>query len=617
MKNFFAANLERQIKPLPRYLYLYQKRTNFPASRTSETDRRRWDKLFSPAELRDLQVLFSLVFIDPIYREKDERVRFLWAQGGNFSEADKGTLRQVEQEIVARVIPEYKKFLEAGQIEISTSPLYHPILPLLVNPQLGRTANPHLPEYPLHFNWLADARGQLEGALADVQRLFGQRPHGVWPSEGSLSEEILDLLEELGLEWTAADEANLIRSLAVASGRGDRSDLLYQPYRWRAGRLRILFRDQHLSDLIGFQYQKHPAREAALDLHRRLTAIPVEKGALVSIILDGENAWEFFPANGRDFLREFYSLIEKDERIETLTFAQACRRPATALTSYQAGSWINGNFDIWIGDEENRRAWTLLRDAREAIGLERSRLSAELHQQLLELLYAAEGSDWYWWFGPEHISPDRETFDLLFRRNLQKIYHLLGRPLPAGLCQPLVGLIQGSAPALVPARGFIHPIVDGQISDYFEWADAGFIPLGASGGAMSMASRIATALYFGFSQEKFFLRLDTDPDGAAVLNGGYLLALHWKSPKTTRTVRFGPNGLADPPEDRSAGIQIGVGRIIEISIPLEILGVRAGDPLEFKLEWHSDGELLQSIPAQGTVNIQVPDSHHYAEFWQV
>ena len=316
-----------------------------------------WRQVFSTAELRDLQVWFQLSYLDEFYKNNDARVKDLIARGQSFSEQDKKTVSSVEMEILGRIVPAYKKMQDSGRIELCTSPFYHPIMPLLLDPQLGREANPGLPAYDLEFDWEDDLRTQLQAALEMMEKTFGRRPRGIWPPEGSLSERVVHVLAQMGVVWTASDEHVLSRSLPRGLERDSRFTItapqaLYQPYRLPGSPLPIFFRDQLLSDLIGFYYQKFPAAEAAADLVRRLKDIvrSAPEGLTIPIILDGENAWEFYPHSGRDFLREFYGMLSRDDQIETVTFSQAAESPGLELAKLRAGSWINANFDIWIGD---------------------------------------------------------------------------------------------------------------------------------------------------------------------------------------------------------------------------------------------------------------------------
>jgi alpha-amylase/alpha-mannosidase (GH57 family) len=439
IRHFFSAHFDHLIKPYPRYEELYHKRQRYP------TDHHDWGGVFDAAELRDLQVWFHLCYFDETYKQHDRQIKNLIEKGRHFSEQDKPIIVDREGELLRKIIPEYKRFWEAGQIELSTSPFYHPILPLLLDPQQARLANPQLPEYDLHFNWKEDALGQLESALDYMERLFGRRPAGIWPSEGSLSAGVLALMEKMNVRWTAGDETVLGRSMGIYPERNHQGvvqnpQVLYRPYTLDRHRLRIFFRDRHLSDLIGFSYQKRPSKEAAADLIQRLKAIPAAANgeAVVPIILDGENAWEYYENSGRDFLREFYRLIEADDSLETVTFSDVLDGETGVIRRFAAGSWINGNFDIWMGHEEDRRAWQLLKETKELAEERQAFLEVQQREEVRRLLFIAQGSDWFWWYGRENYTPDLDIFDRLFRLNLQKVYEILGQDIPPPLSRPVV-----------------------------------------------------------------------------------------------------------------------------------------------------------------------------------
>ncbi len=608
VRHFFSVNNDHHIRPHERYHSLYRKKMDRLAG-GADPD---WRSVFSRDELRDLQVWFQLTYFDEEYKRHDPRVREAIAKGGLFSEEDKLPLAEAELELLAAVVPEYAELWRQGQIEVSTTPFFHPILPLLLDPQAGRQANPHLPEYSLAFSWPDDARWHVDEALAFMERTFGRRPAGIWPAEGSLSPAALDMIAAAGVSWAAADEANLARSLETTFERDGQfrllqAERLYRPYRWGDGPMRLFFRDHYLSDLIGFYYQKFPAREAAADLVARLKEAGRHGGddPLVPLILDGENAWEFYPESGRPFLRELYGLLASDPGIRTVTFGECLQEPCPRLDRYIPGSWINANFDIWIGDEEDRRAWALLHDARSELHRRRPELTAENLAECDRLLHAAQGSDWFWWYGKENFTPDIDVFDGLFRQNLQKIYQLLGQPVPESLFIPVHDAGRRGGIAVVPPRDFLQPEIDGVVSDYFEWMGAGRVDINAYGGAANIANPIVRSLHFGFSRTDFFLRIDTKKDAAVYFDNGFSLKV---------TVRGARRCELAP-----AGSQPGsaVGAIIELQVPLSEIGSEGGGTIDLSLEWAFNGQPFQSVPADRMLRLAVPGERDYAANWQV
>ena len=620
VRHFFSIHHETHIKPYRRYDLLYRKKME----RLAGQDDPDWRQVFSVAELRDLQVWFQLTYIDQAYKENDPRVGGLIRKGQGFSEADKGTVTAVEDEILRRVLPEYRKFQDNGQAELCTSPFYHPILPLLLDPQAGRKANERLAPYDLDFCWEEDAWAQLQSGLDLMERMFGIRPAGVWPPEGGLSEPTLRLLSRAGIAWTASDEEVLSRSLPRPLERDDRLAIsdpgaLYSPYTLADAPLKIFFRDHLLSDLIGFYYQKFPAREAAADLLRRIQALAASgpAGMTIAIILDGENAWEFYPRSGRDFLREFYRLLCAEPGIETVTFSQAAAGTARELPRLKCGSWINGNFDIWIGDRDDQKAWELLKEARDAFLAARGSLAGAAAREIEELLRIAQGSDWYWWYGKENYTPDLDIFDSLFRLNLQKVYALLGAPVPEALLKPVpaappAGRLQVEAP-----RDTMAARIDGEVSDYFEWLDAGRADILAFGGAMNIANPLVKTLFFGFDRDHVFLRIDTKKHARTYFETGFALRFELQCGSRSLQVEIGFDGEAPEMKGLPPGGGAAVGRIIECRLPLAALNALEGGEFQLRLFWSFNGQPFQSIPASGPLPLKVPGARDYAAFWQV
>ncbi len=563
-------------------------------------------------------------YLDESYKENDPRVLALLRQGQNFSESDKQTVGAVGDEILGRIIPEYRKFQDQGRIELSTSPFYHPILPLLLDPQAGKKANPGLAPYDLDFNWEEDAWAQLQDALAWMQNTFGARPRGIWPPEGGLSEAVLRLLEKAGIAWTASDEEVLSRSLPRPLERdagmaGTDPGAQYSSYSLAGAQLKIFFRDHLLSDLIGFYYQKFPAADAAADLYRRVKAIAQAgpAGLTIPIILDGENAWEFYPRSGRDFLREFYRLLSHDPVIETVTFSTALDRPSRPLQKLKSGSWINGNFDIWIGDRDDQRAWELLKEARDAFTAARSGLAAGQVSEIEKLLHVAQGSDWFWWYGKENYTPDIDIFDGLFRANLQKIYQVLESPVPPGLLKPIPQSTPADHLAVVQPQDYLEARIDGDASDYFEWLDAGRIDILSYGGAMNIANPLVKTLFFGFSRDHVFLRIDTKKNARTYFENGFGLSLSLQSGARQWLGAIGQKGPELLLENFSGGISGAVGKIIEVAVPFSALDLGEGGEFRLQMHWSFNGQPFQAIPAREPIALRVPDARDYAAYWQV
>jgi len=423
LKNFFSCDFSKAIEPVKRYRELFIRRGND----ISETHLKKAVKLFSAQDLRDLQVLFNLAWCGFTLKDKDPVIRELYRKGGMFTEADKKALLEKQIEVVRSIIPTYKKLKEQGKIEISTSPYYHPILPLLCKGASGQG-----------FDLEKDAAVQLEKAVELYRKLFGSAPRGMWPSEGSVSQEIIPLLAASGIKWIASDEGILEESFR---GRGiRREDLIYKAYtaEERGSEVDMLFRDIRLSNAISFSYAGMPGKKAAADLLEHIRGIAERcrergSGSIVSVILDGENPWPYFEDGGKVFLTEVYKNLCASKEAELVTMgdhlqAHGAREKIPRLHS---GSWIDRNFRKWIGSPQKDRAWEYLAKARNELMSARSP-----KKEALEELYIAEGSDWYWWYD-EFGTELNFVFDELFRMHLANIYRLIGREVPFYLTEPL------------------------------------------------------------------------------------------------------------------------------------------------------------------------------------
>ena len=449
---FFEANRPNVIEAHPRYAELLAKRRLDEVKAEDVADQ------FSDEDIRDLQVWANLAWFHHTIIERDEHLRDLIQKDRSFSEDDQAFVLARQREVLGEVIGLHRRLQDDGIIEISTSPFYHPILPLLCNMEDARVA---LPDTPLPVGWtplVEDAREQLARAVAQYETLFGRRPTGLWPSEGSVSPAMLPLVAEQGFRWLATDEQILARSIVENFDRDNgnenedesttedpmvAAEKLYQPYQARTphGELALVFRDRQLSDLIGFEYQRWDSHHAVQDFLGRLRSIGrrVESpSALVPVILDGENCWEHYPGGGVPFLRELYRELSRSDDIRTVRIGEHLieHPPGKTIKRLFSGSWINHNFYIWIGHEEDLCAWEYLLRVRQDL----QRFAAELAdandeaqarlRQAWESLYAAEGSDWFWWYGEDHTSDQGPIFDELFRTHLKNVYHFMGRSQP-------------------------------------------------------------------------------------------------------------------------------------------------------------------------------------------
>src|SRR6267378_3254263 len=404
------------------------------------------DAQFTMGDIRDLQVWFNLAWCDPVWVESDPRLAELKRKDRDFSESDKASLFQAQMEMMQKVIPKYRELADRGQAELTFSPYYHPILPLLCHVDSARIANPQiqLPEH--HFSHREDAERQISLGLGLFERLLGRRPKGMWPSEMAVGESMIGLATGANLDWMISDEEVLARSL---DGPFSRDEQLYRPKRLdREGQsVAMVFRDAQLSNAIGFDYQRMSSIDAARALTGRLRRIGEQQGdrdSLVVIALDGENAWEFYPRDGHDFLNALYTELESSQDIVTTTVADFLEQhpPEQQLHHLHTGSWIGASLDTWIGDPEHNIAWDLLAETRAWLEDQQRQRPSESGPAALawrEILIT-EGSDWFWWFSRKHDSGMDQIWDNQFRLHLRNVYKLMGTRAPA-----TSWLAQGSA----------------------------------------------------------------------------------------------------------------------------------------------------------------------------
>ena len=584
----------------------------------------------------------KLAWVDPLYVDRDERVRRLIGKQRGYDEADKALLREVELEILRKVIPEYREAAERGQAELSASPFYHPILPLLCDTDIYLTTHPHAPVPRPPFRHPEDAKEQLLRARAYHEHLFGKAPVGLWPSEGSVSDATAALAVETGFRWIATDEAILGRTIGHEFGRDghgrvDEPDKLYRPYALHAGSSSIacVFRDHALSDLIGFIYAGWDADAAAsdfierlLDAGRRFSAAAGGEEATIPIILDGENAWEHFEGDGRPFLRALYSKISAHSELRAVTMAEAAAKPSRTLPNIFPGSWIDGNFFIWIGHADDQRAWRQLREARATFEAAHD-VSAEDRERALKEVLIAEGSDWCWWYGEDHSSEHDLDFDDLYRRHLRNIYQMLGQPIPEELF--VTNISTGGVPqAVVEPVGLIHPVLDGKPSSYFEWLAAGSVQTEAPSGAMASGERraaLVTNLLYGFDLANLYLRLDLARPAAQSLREGLRCTVHFTTPVDRRLILLAegqrtaaflvqrtPDGALEDFLETSA--QVAAGDILEASIPFADLGLSPRDPFAFFVSIQSGAVELERHPQFRPVEGRMPEKTFERELWK-
>ena len=639
VEHFFHAHPPRMIAPYPRYAELLARRE----AAGSGLSARAQAAQFSTEDLRDLQVWHKLTWIDPFYLHRDARVLALIAKGRGFSEEDKVTLRAVELELLRQVVPEYRAAAQRGQVELSTSPFYHPILPLLCDTDVYLRTHPdsRMPREP--FRHPEDAAEQLARAVASHERLFGQRPAGLWPSEGSVSDAMVPLVVQAGFQWMATDEEILARTIGrgfarSAEGHIEQPEVLYRPYRVGPGGQSIAcgFRDHALSDLIGFTYAGWGAEDAAENFVRRLAAAGARyeartggEAATVFVILDGENAWEHYEDQGRPFLRALYGRLASHPQLRTVTMSEACADAREPLRSIFPGSWINGDFYIWIGHPDDHRAWSQLVDARRTLETAPGGLPEAALARAREEMLIAEGSDWFWWYGDDHSSDHDAEFDELFRRHVRNVYRALEKPIPEELFGTNIST-QPAASQIQPATGFIQPMIDGEVTSYFEWVGAGSMNVGGSlAGTMHQVSDRPDAISlveFGFDLRNLYLRVDGTARIGDILARGLTITVRFLKPTAVRVgaevtrgaLHVGLQTRSETGDWRdvdSPGLTGAAGRVLELQIPFAALGAKTHEPVAFVVILSQEARELEHHPRHQPIEFEVPDAQFAARNW--
>jgi len=621
-----------RVQQSPRYLEL--------ASRPAEAQ-------FTTQDMRDLQVWFNLAWCDPAWAESDPRLADLKRRDRDFAEADKDPLFEAQMEMMQKVIPKYRELADRGQAELTFSPYYHPILPLLAHVDSARTANPQIQLPDRHFSHREDAQRQIELGQGLFERLVGRRPTGMWPSEMAVGESVIGLATQANVDWMISDEEVLARSLDTnfyrdGEGRVNAPDQLYRPFKVeRENRsLSMVFRDSQISNSIGFDYQRMSSVDGARNLVGRLKRIREQQGDkdyLAVIALDGENAWEFYPRDGHDFLNALYTELEASPDIVTTTVSDFIRDhpPEQSLRHLHTGSWIGASLDTWIGDPEHNIAWELLADTRswlEEQSLQRPQQADAAALGWREILIT-EGSDWFWWFSRKHDSGMDTIWDNQFRLHLRNVYKLMSQRAPARLFQPIIQRTP-TPERKVPAESISPKSRTDPV-----WSKAGYYIVGSGFGALHRPAGVVERVLYACDAERVYLSIDS-PRSPAELeaqkiqfwlyfsgvpadgNGGTLeLPL-----PVTAAAEFGFDAAhVARIEPHPAGASVTIARVDEaqtraepistfeeadpffIRIPLATLGRRAGDTMEMALVVTRDGRDIEQVPPSGSLGLRIPN----------
>jgi alpha-amylase/alpha-mannosidase (GH57 family) len=627
LENFFKINWETLIRPFPRYAELLAKRgANYTTAKLDAIVR-----TFSDADFRDLQLLYTLQWCGFSLFRRYPVLREIKAKGRDFTEEDKKIVLDIHREALALVLGEYRAAQDRGQIEITTTPYFHPIMPLVYDTNIARRCQPQSP-LPSTFTAPDDVRAQLRLAQEQHEKVFGRRARGLWPSEGSIAPEIVPLMVEAGFDYFCSDEGNLFKSLKhdpAWMGGEVRHLELFQGWRVHGGgaSIQALFRERPLSDFIGFDAARNETSRAVDHLISHLKNIalvaPTGRG-VCPLILDGENAWEAFPDGGETFLTSFYEALVGSPEMKTRRLGDYFDEfPAQAETStLHSGSWIRSDFDVWIGDPEENKGWEWLKETRHFLveRLAGGQIAPERAMEAWWEIYAAEGSDWFWWYGPDFTIDTDFLFDELFRLHLQNVYRILGVEPPAHLDVPIC--LPSNELGYSQPLHLLSPDLSGDNEHFFDWLGAGELDLTRQQTAMFQGDRIGQKLHFGFGPHAFFLRLDLKRRPEAIIVRVLLphpARLTLRQPKagdpqavfesSTDGVSFTPTPVTD--------LQANWGQSLSISIPRLLLGIEPDHEFAFFVQLLENGLQRERFPERGAIELAAPGRDFESEQWFV
>jgi alpha-amylase/alpha-mannosidase (GH57 family) len=620
------------IKPHSRYYQIHEK------VMLNKADLSKASQTLTDQEITDLVVWSNLAWVDPSFRSH-AMIAPLFDKKQGFDEEDKDSLIRFQKEMLSEIIPAHREIQDRGQIEVSFSPYYHPILPLLIDTDLAKEALPRVQLPSERFSHPEDARKQIEMSCGMYRELFGRELVGMWPSEGSVAEPLIPILIENGIKWIATDEEVFFATVEhpESKKRGlqlPNSPTFHRPYSLKreTGEVGIIFRDHRLSDKIGFVYSgwepDRAARDFVKSLHALRGSLPKERldEFVVPVILDGENAWEYYRNDGVDFLRELYRAISEDEDIRTVTVSEAFEEASRIhnLPYLFAGSWINHNFRVWIGHAEDNKAWDLLSAARNALTDYQAThpdASPEVLDEAWKEIYVAEGSDWCWWYGDEHSSDQDDVFDKLFRSHLTAVYTIIGLEPPSDLMQPIRG-IKGVRGIEQP-MGLLKPEIDGLLTGFYEWYDAGIFDCRKAGSAMHSAINVVHSFYWGFNDDNICFRLDlftlAQDDAAAEYTfrimfraeKDYLVEIGQGEAKMM-VKEIDSEEYTDVPFNGKLGMQ----KIVEVSVPRKDISFDDEFNVSLCVEVMRKGDQIERWPSFGTIETTMPTAEK-STFWRV
>ena len=575
-----STQYDTMVKPFDRYVQLYEQ------------------EHFNNSELIDLEMMFMLSWCGVYLKQNCDIVKELIAKQRDYSCEDKVFLLDELSKFVSHIFEYYSKLYHDGIISLTTTPLNHPILPLLIDIKTALSANPNTNIPKENISLKDDALKQVEQAKELFEETFGVLPNGFWPAEGAVDEKSVALLKECGIKYIATDEAILFRSL-----NSDYRDNLYTPYNYNG--MCMGFRDHYLSDLIGFTYRHQDAYSASKDFIAELSKIQQNNPeGTVFVILDGENAWEFFKNNGYDFFDALYGNLQNSPWCQSVTMDEVYQLPKKNLPSLSAGSWIHGEFNTWVGHSEKTRGWELIYLTKRDYERHKDNLDEQTKQKISDHFLASECSDWFWWYGDDHYTEFGAEFDELFRNHLISIYDLMGITPPADIFVPIIKDKSAQNFWLKP-QSDISPTINGQRDSFFEWIGAGVVDESKLFSTMDKQRGPIKKIYYGQDDDKIYFSFETKMQKFCVKNSMEIIIepINVRSKIDFKTQNSFVGDLK---------IDLACGSWLEMSIDKRTI---KEDEISFRFEILQDDKVIQTLPGFGELKIDL--GNDYSQNWFV
>ncbi|MDD5372298.1 MAG: glycoside hydrolase family 57 protein [Sulfurimonas sp.] len=556
---------------------------------------------YTNQEFFDLEILFLLSWCGVYLRTNNTVVKEMLKRESGFVYEDKLSLLRELTHFVKGIFDYYAELKNRDIISISTTPLNHPILPLLLDMNSAKIANPstNIPKY--HLSLKDDALLQITRAKELFTDTFGFLPDGFWPAEGAVDENSVALLSECGVKWIATDEEILFRSI----NSRDRASL-YTPYEYQD--MCIAFRDHHLSDLIGFTYKFWEPQRAAKDFVSHLWMISDQnEDATVFIILDGENAWEFYDNNAFDFFDELYKNLTALSWLNILHMQDVYRLPRKKLSKLHAGSWIHGEFNTWVGHKEKSRGWEMIFITKRDYEHHKDSLDDDTKAKITEHFLASECSDWFWWYGDDHFTEFGLEFDALFRSHLISIYNLMKIAPPSDLFEPIIQN-RSSVDFLLKPQSYISPQINGTHGSFFEWIGSGVVHENRTSSTMDMPKSPVMKILYGQDDENIYFAFDADEQ---IMKSCNMLRL------IIDPIGFNEEiDICDKKHYLSshADITYEVAYEDRIEIRIDKSSIKK-QKLDFRFELSSGGTVIQTLPGFGVLEIDMDSD--FSDRWFV